>query len=126
MYDKSSRHGNNLQGAAPTRPERNDKSPKGRAKKDIMVEIEGQNERLEFRYMKYQSNRKTLRHACVATFENTVITEMNTESQFSPEAMKPTTSTDDSSFTMVFVGVFPHDERNISSSRTYIGTKLLD
>ncbi len=74
------KYGNNLQGAAFTRPERNDRSPKGTAKKDIMVETEGQNERLEFRYTEYQTNRRTLMHACVATFEHTEITEMNAES----------------------------------------------
>ena len=58
-----------LQGAAFARPEKNERSPKGRANKDIMVDVEGQNERLECRYMRYQSNRRTLRHACVAILE---------------------------------------------------------
>ena len=88
-----------------------------------MAQIEGRNERPEFRNMEYQSNRKTLKHACVATFEDTVIAEMNAESHLSAEAqpnpkMISTTSTADCSFIMVFVGVFPHDERKTSSSRT--------
>lgn len=40
-----------------------------------MVEIEGQNERLEFRNMG-----RALKHACVATLEHTVIAEMNADS----------------------------------------------
>ena len=71
------KYGNNLQGAAFTGARRNDKSPKGRAKKVIMAQIEGQNERLEFRYMEYQNNRRILKHACGATFDDTVIAEMN-------------------------------------------------
>ena len=116
-------YGNNLQGAAFTGPGRNDKSPKGRTRKEIMAQIEGRNERLEFRYMEYQSNRKTLKHACVATFEDAVIAEMNAEFHLSAEAQRnsnsrSTTSTADCSFTMGSAGVFSHDERKTSSSRT--------
>ena len=64
-----------------TRPVRNDRSPKGRAKKDIMVEIEGQNERLGFRFMANQSDRGTLKHACIATLEHTEIAEMSADSR---------------------------------------------
>ena len=99
-------YGNNLQGAAFTRPERNDKSPKGRAKKDIMVEIEGENERLEFRYMEHQINRKILKHVCIATFEDTVIVEMNTESHLSTKEqpdlqLRSIVSTASCSFTII-------------------------
>ena len=71
-----------------------------------MVEIEGQNERLEFRYMEHQINRKILKHACIATFEDTVFVEMNTESQLSTKAqpdlqMRSTVSTASWSFTMI-------------------------
>ena len=71
-----------------------------------MVEIEGENERLEFRYMEHQINRKILKHACIATFEDTVIVEMKTESHLSTEAqadlqLRSTVRTASCSFTII-------------------------
>ena len=56
--------------------------------------------------MERQINRKVLKHACIATFEDTVIEEMDTESHLSTRAqpdlqLRSTVSTASCSFTII-------------------------
>ena len=79
--------------------------------------IEGQNERLGFKYMADKSNGKTLKHACIAILAYTEIAEINADSH--------TASADDCGFTMVFVGSSPiMNERRLRQG--LILNKLLD